>query len=140
MTNEIFLMVASRAQWCWLSTITESGYPNVSPKDCFIVLSDKQMIIANVASDYARSNIENNNKVCVSFVDIFSQLGYKLVGTGQVLHGSDANYAKYKEDLEHLMIARNIGPNGINPILPLKNIFLINIDSIYVLKAPKRWP
>ena len=73
---------------CWLATVDKSGQPNVSPKEIFAVRNDK-LLIANIASPGSVRNIEENPKVCVSFIDFLVQKGYQLKGHALVLQPSD---------------------------------------------------
>ncbi|ESP92582.1 pyridoxamine 5'-phosphate oxidase family protein [Pseudoalteromonas luteoviolacea] len=65
---------------CWLATVDEDGCPSVSPKEVFVCNRDTEILIANIASANSVKNIKNNDKVCVSFVDVFKQKGFQLYG------------------------------------------------------------
>ena len=64
---------------CWLATVSISGDPNVSPKEAFLY-QDGHIIIAHVASPQSVTNIESSASVCLSFIDIFTQRGFKIQG------------------------------------------------------------
>ena len=72
-----------RSVLCWLATV-DGNQPSVSPKEIFTNYGDDTVIIANIASPNSIKNIIRNNKVCVSFVDIFSQKGFQLYGEAHV--------------------------------------------------------
>lgn len=70
---------------CWLATVSKDGIPNVSPKEIFTYLDGEHIGIAHIASPNSIRNIKINPNVCVSFVDIFVQKGYKLVGQAEII-------------------------------------------------------
>ena len=70
----------SESVLCWLATSNEKGEPNCSPKEAFAVSDQSELVIANIASPESVSNIEVNPNVCVSFVHVFKQKGFKLKG------------------------------------------------------------
>ncbi len=74
-----------RAVLCWLATVDGEGQPNVSPKEIFCAHGETELLIAEIASPVSRRNIEENPKVCVSFVDVFRQKGYKVYGDARVV-------------------------------------------------------
>lgn len=82
---------------CWLATVDRDNTPNVSPKEIFALYDEKTLLIANIASPGSVKNIRSNPNVCVSFVDIFVQKGYKLKGTAEIIDKSDTTFpAKVK--------------------------------------------
>jgi len=70
---------------CWLATADEEGFPNVSPKEMFAYHGEDKLLIANIASPNTIRNLKVNAKVCVSFVEIFVQKGYKLKGIAKII-------------------------------------------------------
>jgi uncharacterized protein len=76
---------------CWLATADADGQPNVSPKEVFCAEDDGQhVLVAHIASPHSLRNLQVNPRVCLSFVDVFVQKGYKLSGSAQVLQAGDA--------------------------------------------------
>ncbi|MDB3892448.1 pyridoxamine 5'-phosphate oxidase family protein [Alphaproteobacteria bacterium] len=71
-----------RSVLCWLATV-DGDQPSVSPKEIFTYYGDDTIIIANIASPQSMKNISHNNKICVSFVDVFSQRGFQVYGVAQ---------------------------------------------------------
>lgn len=82
---------------CWLATVDEQGYPNVSPKEMFLVTGEQEITIAHVASPQSIHNIQQNQQVCVSLVDVFVQKGYKIKGKASILPKTAPHYAHYLE-------------------------------------------
>ncbi|WP_347484406.1 pyridoxamine 5'-phosphate oxidase family protein [Vandammella animalimorsus] len=87
---------------CWLATVDEAGWPNVSPKEIFAVLDDEHLVIAHIASPQSVRNIERHPQVCVSFVDVFKQKGFKLRGHAQLACAGDASFAAWSAPLAPL--------------------------------------
>jgi predicted pyridoxine 5'-phosphate oxidase superfamily flavin-nucleotide-binding protein len=78
MLSSEVLNYASRSVLCWLATVDENGQPNVSPKEIFAVFDSEHLVIANIASPMSVRNIGVNPRVCVSFIDVFVQKGFKV--------------------------------------------------------------
>ncbi len=77
---------------CWLATVSKDGIPNVSPKEIFTYLDDKHIGIAHIASPKSMRNLITNPNVCISFVDVFVQKGYKLVGCAEIIPKTTTNF------------------------------------------------
>lgn len=84
---------------CWLATVSKDGIPNVSPKEMFTYLDDEHIGIAHIASPKSMRNLKTNPNVCVSFVDIFVQKGYKLTGQAEVITKKKPDFSKEAEKL-----------------------------------------
>ena len=76
---------------CWLATVSADGTPNVSPKEAFLHDGDGRILIAHIASPQTLRNIEYNARVCVSFVNVFTQKGHKVKGTATISRESDTD-------------------------------------------------
>jgi len=70
---------------CWLATSDEDNFTNVSQKEMFTFVEENKLLIANIASPNSIQNIRVNNKVCVSFVDVFVQKGFKIKGIARII-------------------------------------------------------
>ena len=79
---------------CWLATCDESGIPNCSPKEVFVSHGDSELLIANIASPKSVNNIKKTPNVCVSFIHVFKQKGYKLKGTVKYITPESENYSE----------------------------------------------
>jgi len=84
---------------CWLATSSADNIPNVSPKELFHFHGDAHIIIANIASPQTVKNILENNKVCVSFVDILVQKGYQLKGTADIITKNNPEFNNIAQPL-----------------------------------------
>ncbi|MFT5468556.1 MAG: putative pyridoxine 5'-phosphate oxidase superfamily flavin-nucleotide-binding protein [Verrucomicrobiales bacterium] len=79
---------------CWLATASEEGIPNVSPKEAFLHDGQGRILVANIASPQTVRNIRINKNVCLSFVNVFVQKGYKINGEARILKSGDSRYAE----------------------------------------------
>lgn len=123
-TSEIKTYI-DRSVLCWLATSSSANEPNVSPKEVFTTYQD-QVIIANIASPQSIQNIKENNKVCVSFIDIFEQKGFQLKGTANIIIPDDNDYNRMLTPLEIITEGR----------YPIINIILINVLKSKRIIAP----
>ena len=53
----------------------------MSPKEVWAIADDQHVVVANIASSVTARNIAQQPKVCLSFVDVLVQKGFKLQGT-----------------------------------------------------------
>lgn len=93
MLSPDILQSIDRSVLCWLATVDGQGQPNVSPKEIFATFDDAHVVIANIASPQSVRNIRQNPKVCMSFIDVFVQKGYKLHGRARIVPTGDAEFA-----------------------------------------------
>lgn len=114
---------------CWLATATPDGKPNVSPKEMFVSFGDDTVLIANIASPKSAANILENPSVCVSFVDVFRQKGFKLTGTGRIIESTDARYAVLLRELHKLG----------GEAFPVNNIIEVTVEASEPIIAPSYW-
>lgn len=91
--------LAQQSVLCWLATTDDQGQPNVSPKEIWAIADDQHVVVAHIASAQSARNIEMQPKVCLSFVDVFSQRGFKLTGLAQSLPAGHAEFAKWAQPL-----------------------------------------
>lgn len=91
---------AAHSVLCWLATVDGNGHPNVSPKEIFVVFDTEHLVIANIASPTSVRNIEINPLVCVSFIDVFVQKGFKVAGTARNVRRQDTEFSRWAVPLE----------------------------------------
>ena len=84
---------------CWLATVAPDGSPNVSPKEAFMHDGKGRIIIAHIASPQTVRNITSNPQVCLSFIDVFTQKGYKIRGMAKILRDSHERYLEQQSNL-----------------------------------------
>ena len=120
---------AERSVLCWLATVDAAGQPNVTPKEVFAVADDDHLVIANIASPGSAANVAQNPKVCVSFVDVFVQKGFKVVGVASDVQPSDAAFARWVEPLRALAGDR----------YPIRSVIVVRVTAVEAIVAPSYW-
>jgi predicted pyridoxine 5'-phosphate oxidase superfamily flavin-nucleotide-binding protein len=125
LSNEIKKCIDS-CVLCWLATANRQNEPNVSPKEIFTYKGDKTLLIANVASPNSIENIIENSNVCVSFVDVFVQKGYKLKGTAILI---DKGHCDFKEKVKPLT-------DLFTDQFPIKSVIEMEVKKVDAIKAP----
>lgn len=111
---------------CWLATCSKDAMPNVSPKEMFTYENDDTLLIAHIASPNTVSNIRENPNVCVSFVDVFVQKGYKLRGTAKMIYKNDDAFHIKVKSLTKLFSDK----------FPVKAIIEIKVTEVSRIIAP----
>lgn len=111
---------------CWLATADARGQPNVSPKEVFAAVGVQHIAIANMASPTSVRNILENPQVCVSFIDVFVQKGYKIIGNAHILYRDSPRY----DDCICLLEQITQGA------FPIHNIILCKAERVEPIVAP----
>ena len=114
---------------CWLATVNPQGEPNVSPKEMFVAYGEQSVLIANIASPKSVANIAENSSVCLSFVNVFKQKGFKLKGKAKIIRSSDANYESMLQAL------RVLGGEAF----PINSIIEVTVKDAEPIIAPSYW-
>lgn len=110
---------------CWLATSNSENQPNVSPKEVFSYY-DEFVLIANIASPQSLKNIKENPRVCLSFVNVFKEIGFQLKGVAEIVTIKNPNFNLYKKSLEILTQGK----------FPFQSIFKIQLTSVKPIIAP----
>jgi len=111
---------------CWLATTNKDYQPNVSPKEVFTYWLDQHIIIANIASRKSALNIRENALVCISFIDVLVQKGFKAKGMAVVLDEEKSAYQEMKCVLEKMT----------NGKYPFREIIAVEIKYVEPIIAP----
>lgn len=74
-------------------------------------------------------NIAQQPKVCLSFVDVLVQKGFKLTGTARELLPMDAEYSAWAAPLLVMVGDR----------IPVRSVLLITVQSAQPIVAPSYW-
>ncbi|MEM9997185.1 MAG: pyridoxamine 5'-phosphate oxidase family protein [Bacteroidota bacterium] len=121
-----------RSVLCWLATVNAEGVPNVSPKEVFAAHGDRHLLIAHIASPQSVRNIRANPQVCVSFVDVFVQKGYKLIGTAELIAPDTPRYEALLPPLHRIT----------QGLFPIRSIIAIDVTATAPIVAPsyRLWP
>ena len=101
MMDETVMRCASTSVLCGLAMVDPDGWPNVSPKEVFCAYDARALLIANIASPGNRANVRRHSAVCVSFVDVLVQKGFKSKGIATVVESTDSAFALVGQ-LHHL--------------------------------------
>jgi len=121
-----FISLAERSVLCWLATVDAYGCPSVSPKEGFAVLDSDRIVIANIASTGSAKNIVANNRVCLSFIDVFVQKGYRVRGIATNVLPSDPGYRALFAPLLPVIGDR----------FPVRSVFVVKAELIERIVAP----
>lgn len=126
MLNEAVRTDIENSVLCWLATVDADGMPNVSPKEIFAALGEDRLVIAEIASPQSLANIRAHGAVCVSFVDVFRQRGFKLKGTARVVLPVDPAFAELAAPLKAMA----------GPDFPIRAVFEIGVTKVARIWAP----
>lgn len=111
---------------CWLATSNQENEPNVSPKEMFVLKDEQTLVIANIASPVSQKNIQQNPKICVSMVNVFTQKGLKIKGLAKDVLPTDENY----------QMLRTLFQDTLPEKFVVKSFFEIKIKEIKAILAP----
>jgi len=125
LTSEVHDYI-ERSVLCWLATIDCHGRPNVSPKETFAGYGSARLLIANIASPGSVRNIQDNPAVCVSFVDVFVQKGFKARGRASLVLPSATTYGELVAPLERITEGQ----------YPIHSIIDVQVEEIEAIRAP----
>ncbi len=117
---------AERSVLCWLATVDAEGQPRVSPKEIFTVFDERHLVIANLASPASAANLRCHDKVCVSFVDVFVQKGFKVLGTAVDVPPEAPDFSRWAAPL-----LERIGTR-----FELRSVFVVHARSVEPILAP----
>jgi predicted pyridoxine 5'-phosphate oxidase superfamily flavin-nucleotide-binding protein len=112
---------------CWLATASADGTPNVSPKEIFTYFEENSIIIANIASPQTVKNIKQNEKVCISFMDIFVQKGFQIKGNAEIIGKKEEGF----EAMEKILTTMTAGK------FPFATITKITVEQVKPIIAPR---
>lgn len=124
--NDAIKTDLQNAVLCWLATVDDDGTPSVTPKEIFSSHGDEHVVIADIASSHSVHNAIARPKVCVSFVDVFRQKGFKLTGDARIVAPDDPDFQAFGENL-----LRMAGTD-----FPIRNIIAVKIESASRIWAP----
>ncbi|WP_395373994.1 pyridoxamine 5'-phosphate oxidase family protein [Marinicella sp. W31] len=126
MLTEEMKTYAKRSVLCWLATVSEQGAPNVSPKELFVTEGDSHILIANIASPGSMRNMRHQPHVCVSFIDVFVQKGFKVLGEASIISRHDADFPERVKPLQEMAGAA----------FPVSSFTAIHITAVEPIIAP----
>lgn len=115
-----------RSVLCWMATSDEDGQPNVSPKEMFAIADNECIVVANIASPKSARNLQVNEKVCLSFIDVFVQKGFKVVGIATDVKQSEPEFSKWVAPLRAMAGDR----------FPIHSVFVVRATGVEPIIAP----
>ena len=111
---------------CWLATVDVEGQPNVSPKEVWTIADEQHVVVAHIASPISARNIAQHPRVCLSFVDVFVQKGFKLLGTAREVRTADPEFATWAKPLLAMVGQR----------FTIQSVLVIQVQSVAAILAP----
>ncbi|MCO4089423.1 MAG: pyridoxamine 5'-phosphate oxidase family protein [Limnohabitans sp.] len=117
---------AHRSVLCWLATVDAEGQPNVSPKEVWAIADDQHVVVAHIASPISARNIAQHPQVCLSFVDVFVQKGFKLLGTAREVRATDAEFSTWAKPLLAMVGQR----------FTIQSVLVVHVKSVIAIVAP----
>lgn len=126
MLNDDVKKYIEKSVLCWLATSDKDNFPNVSPKEIFTFQGNSTFLIAHLASPNSINNIKENSQVCVSFIDVFVQKGYKLKGTAKVIEKENSDFDHKLKPLTDLFSDK----------FPIKAVIEIEVTKVETITAP----
>jgi predicted pyridoxine 5'-phosphate oxidase superfamily flavin-nucleotide-binding protein len=117
---------AHRSVLCWLATVDAEGQPNVSPKEVWAIADDHHVVVAHIASPISARNIAQHPQVCLSFVDVFVQKGFKLLGRAREVRTADPEFATWAKPLLTMVGQR----------FTIHSVLVLQVHSVAAILAP----
>ena len=111
---------------CWLATVDPDGQPNVSPKEIFAIVDHDHLVVANIASPTSVRNVRSCSKVCISFIDVWVQKGFKVIGNAENIGSQEPGFSSWAEPL--LKMA--------GPRFPIHSVIVIRASAVEPIVAP----
>jgi uncharacterized protein len=111
---------------CWLATVDANGQPNVSPKELFAPFDQCHLVIANIASPTTVRNLAHSERVCLSFIDVFVQKGYKVLGSARNIASNAPDFAHWAAPLLPLAGTR----------FKIHSVIVVRVDALEPIVAP----
>ena len=123
--NEAVREAARRSVLCWLATVDADGQPNVSPKEIWAVADAENVVVAHIASPVSARNIAHQPQVCLSFVDVFVQKGFKLKGMAHEVCADDPAFSRWVAPLLTMVGQRFV----------IRSVLVIRVTSVASIMA-----
>jgi len=117
---------ARRSVLCWLATVDAEGQPNVSPKEVWAIANDQHVVVAHIASPVSARNIAHYPQVCLSFVDVFVQKGFKLLGRAREVRAGNTEFATWAKPLLAMVGQR----------FTIQSVLVVHVTSVSAIVAP----
>jgi hypothetical protein len=106
--------------------VDAEGQPNVSPKEVWAIADDEHVVIAHIASPISARNIAQHPQVCLSFVDVFVQKGFKLLGRAREVRAGNTEFATWAKPLLAMVGQR----------FTIQSVLVVHVTSVSAIVAP----
>jgi predicted pyridoxine 5'-phosphate oxidase superfamily flavin-nucleotide-binding protein len=106
--------------------VDAKGQPNVSPKEVWAIADEQHVVVAHIASPISARNIAQQPQVCLSFVDVFVQKGFKLLGRAREVRAADPEFATWAKPLLAMVGQR----------FTIHSVLVIHVKSVSAIVAP----
>ena len=104
----------------------EFGCGNLVDLDRSAIADEQHVVVAHIASPVTARNIRQQPQVCLSFVDVFVQKGFKLVGTAHELQVENPAFAAWAAPLLAMVGQRFV----------IHSVLVIRVSSVASIVAP----
>ena len=84
------------------------------------------LVIANIASAGSARNIERNARVCVAFIDVFAQKGFKVTGAARNVRKNDPDFVRWATQLVEMA----------GPRFAIQSVFVVKAEAVEAILAP----
>ena len=111
---------------CWLATVDADGQPHVSPKEVWTIADEQHVVVAHIASPVTARNLRQQPQVCLSFVDVWVQKGFKLLGTAHEVCANDPAFVTWAASLLAMVGQRFV----------IHSVLVIRVTSVAAIVAP----
>jgi hypothetical protein len=88
--------------------------------------SPKRLVLEQISLSMSARNIAQHPKVCLNFVDVFVQKGFKLLGTAREVRAADSEFATWAKPLLAMVGQR----------FTIHSVLVIQVHSVAAILAP----
>ncbi len=111
------------AHKCFVATVNPDGSPNLGPKGSTRVLDEETLAFNESSGKQTWTNLQNGSKVAIAVIDPVAHVGYRFLGTPQVITSGEL--------FEQTLAERKKKPG----MRPLRAVIRVKIDKIVSLSS-----
>jgi predicted pyridoxine 5'-phosphate oxidase superfamily flavin-nucleotide-binding protein len=86
----------------------------------------KRLVLEQISSSMSARNVAQHLQVCLSFVDVFVQKGFKLLGTAREVRAGNAEFATWAQPLLAMVGQR----------FTIHSVLVVQVKSVAAIVAP----
>ena len=113
------------AQQCYVATVNADGTPNIGPKRSTRVFDNDHLVFSEITGKQTWANVSRGSKVAIAVADRDKRIGFRFVGTPEVITAGPA----FDQAAEMM---KKVGMNA-----PLKGLVKVAIENIFNLGPPR---